>query len=141
MENNQEVKKENPYKVFADDNNINLEFVKVPARLDGLMSDSKYPMDHWICTLKVPYKDSYSFYYSKGSGHKGKAPRIVEVLESFKSDLLMDISSFENFCDELGYNADSIKDYKIFEACQKADRELRKCLGSKLCDELIAIED
>ena len=135
---------ENPYTALADKYRISLDTESVDSRPDRLMNVRH--MDHWKCVLRVLYKAprsfrTYSFYYSKGYAHQGARPTIAEVLESFRSDLLLDISSFENFCSDLGMNPDSISDLKVYNTVKKQNDRLRCVLGAEAVSELLDIED
>jgi len=69
---------------------------------------------------------------------KPKGPDVKGVLWS----LLMDSNdhihgiSFEDWCDSLGYDNDSIKALKIYEECQKASRDLFAMFGAAGIEEL-----
>ena len=126
------------YKDFAEKHELKLIAKKVSSRKDGLMGKEK--MDHWDCTLTYQGK-GYSFYFSKGYGHKGAAPTIEDVLECFKSDLAYRDLDFEEFCEELGYNNESIKDKKIYEATTAQNEAVIDLLGEDLIEDLLEIED
>ena len=126
------------YKEFAEKHGLVLTSQKVSERKDKLMDNAE--MDHWDCTLM--YEGStYGFYFSKGFGHKGAAPTMEEILDCFKSDLAYRDLDFEEFCEELGYNNDSIKDKKIYEATTAQNEAVIDLLGEDLIEELLEIED
>ena len=125
------------YKEFAEKHGLILTSKKVSERKDGLMDRG---MDHWDCTLM--YEGStYGFYFSKGFGHKGAAPTMEEILECFKSDLAYSDLDFDEFCEDLGYNNDSIKDKKIYEATMAQNEAVIDLLGEDLIEDLLEIED
>ncbi len=126
------------YKDFAEKHELKLIAKKVSSRKDGLMGKEK--MDHWDCTLIYEEKE-YGFYYSKGFGHKGAIPTIEEILECFKSDLAYSDLNFEEFCNDLGYNNDSIRDKKIYNATVAQNEAVIDLLGEDLIEELLAIEE
>ena len=123
------------YKEFAEKHGLVLTSQKVSERKDGLMDRG---MDHWKCTLTYQ-GNVYSFYFSKGFGHKGAAPTMEEILDCFKSDLAYRDLDFEEFCEELGYNNDSIKDKKIYEATTAQNEAVIDLLGEDLIEELLEI--
>lgn len=55
-------------------------------------------------------------------------PDIKEVLSSLQSDTryYMENPSWEDFCSEIGYNEDSRKGYKVYEACRETFQELNR---------------
>ena len=125
------------YKEFAEKHGLILTSKKVSERKDGLMDRG---MDHWDCTLM--YEGStYGFYFSKGFGHKGAAPTMEEILDCFKSDLAYSDLDFDEFCEDLGYNNDSIKDKKIYKATMAQNEAVIDLLGEDLIEDLLEIED
>ena len=99
---------------FITKNNIKMT---VKPRLANPLMDSA-GMDHWTCHLTAN-KKKMSLAYSMGSGHKGREPRLDEVLECLASDVNCVDSTFANFCNELGYNQDSRKAERIYKACKR----------------------
>ena len=125
------------YKEFAEKHELVLTSRKVSERKDGLMDRG---MDHWKC--KLTYQGNvYSFYFSKGFGHKGAIPKIEEVLACAKIDLSCRDMDFEEFCEECGYNNDSIHHKEIYKAMMKQNKSIINLLGKDLVEELLAIED
>ena len=125
------------YKEFAEKHGLVLTSQKVSERKDGLMDRE---MDHWKCTLTYQ-GNVYSFYFSKSFGHEGAAPTIEDVLECFKSDLAYNDLDFNEFCEDLGYNDDSIKDKKIYRAIRAQNEAVIDLLGEDLIEDLLEIED
>lgn len=111
---------------------------KRPSRPDGLMSDTK--MDHWqVClTANDPNGDgrtSMNIYFSMGIGHNGVEPEIDLVLETLHGDCLGHHGSFEEWASENGYDEDSRKAERIYQAVQSQARQLENLLGTKGFDE------
>lgn len=129
------------YQNFAADHHLSLKCERIEKRRDGLMSEMEYPMDHWRCKIGSPSGKSYTFFFSKGRGHKGASPRISEVLQSFKNDLYYQDLSFEDFCSELGYSSDSIEAYKVYKAFVRQNKKVREFFGENACSQLMEIED
>jgi hypothetical protein len=91
---------------------------------------------HWWFTLRSG-TSSYSGYYSQGSALKDR-PTIEEILDSLAMDVFnLDITGFEEWATEYGYDTDSRKAEKIYKACERASKALRKFLGDDAIDELI----
>ena len=59
-----------------------------------------------------------------------KKPTSEDVLDALLSDAdALQYDTFEDWAPELGYDTDSIKAKKIYEACRKTGSELKKLLG------------
>lgn len=109
-----------------------LSVTKIVARPDGLMSDA--PMDHWVVTLRrVGFGrwPSLTTFFSKGKGHNGKAPTLVEVVDCLAGDAasIVNASSFEEWASDLGYDEDSRKAHDVWQACRRDTDKLRAFLG------------
>lgn len=71
-----------------------------------------------------------------------------EDSERFKYDCLYDVcmnsqymdSSFEEFCDEFGYDSDSIKALNIYKEVVNVGKKVRKLFGYALINQIAAIE-
>lgn len=119
----------------------------------------KDPSLNWECTLRSG-DDSYSFSYTKGSGHchayrnpvsfhdgrmdvyatkeailrecetGHKAP--PPTLEEVCYSLFLDAydGDFEDWCEEYGYSDDSIKAKAMYEECCRTRRALQRMFGS-----------
>lgn len=60
-----------------------------------------------------------------------QAHMIYDVMCCIRSEGLIDVSDFENFCNELGYNTDSIKDRDLYFECQKQYRNIHQILSNE----------
>lgn len=58
-------------------------------------------------------------------------PTQASVLYCLFSDADLGSESFDDFCDNLGYNNDSISDFKIYQACMATEKQLRKIFTSE----------
>jgi hypothetical protein len=67
-------------------------------------------------------------------------PTIEEVLESMQMDVNGELDDFESWAGDYGYDTDSRKAEKIFQACQREKKQLRAFLGRELFEEFLAIE-
>lgn len=78
-------------------------------------------------------------YFSKGYGHNGAKPTATEVLSCLASDAagLENNNSFEDWCDEYGYDTDSRKAEKTYKACKHIASRLRTFLGDDLYNQLL----
>ena len=107
------------------------------------MKDSQN-MNHYKVTIKRRFKvfgnylDSrYGFkqmtlHFSQGYGVEGE-PTLESVLSCLISDSYCG-SSFQDFCDNLGYDNDSRKAEKTFKATLKQTSKLKKLLDNKFND-------
>ncbi len=77
--------------------------------------------------------------YSMGSALKGK-PTLETVLESLSSDISCANGSFESFCDNMDYDQDSRKAFKIYESCQAISKDLGALLGRQGIQDLLEVE-
>ena len=107
------------------------------------MKDSQN-MNHYKVTIKRRFKvfgnylDSrYGFkqmtlHFSQGYGVEGE-PTLESVLSCLISDSYCGVT-FQEFCDNLGYNNDSRKAEKTFKATLKQTSKLKKLLDNKFND-------
>lgn len=59
-------------------------------------------------------------------------PTQASVIYSLLSDTYcVEYSSFTDFCDNLGYNSDSIKAFEVFNACCKISKDLKQFFTSQ----------
>lgn len=88
--------------------------------------------NHYKVKLKNGSK-SMSLYFSQGFGIKHD-PDAQSVLDCLRSDAICDDLSFDDFCNEFGYDIDSRKAYKIYKACLKNTIKLKRFLDTKFND-------
>jgi hypothetical protein len=95
------------------------------------MDDDKHPMDHWRVRLARPGK-RLTVYFSMGTGHHGKAPEAADVLDCLASDAagFENARSFEEWCDEYGYDTDSRKAHRTFKVIERQAQRLEKFIGA-----------
>lgn len=103
------------------------------------MEDSDWRMDHWKCIFRMGRK-RFTLYFSMGSGHQGAEPTAAEVLECLRSDSTGDFSSFDNWASDYGYDTDSRRALKTYQATKRQTAKLRQFLGAEF-DNLLRIED
>lgn len=103
--------------------------------------DGNQIMNHYIVTLHHDDRE-YSLYFSQGLGIKCE-PTAKRVLES----VLMDVScvesgqTFEDFCAEIGYDADSRRAERIYNACLKERDQIGELFGPEVYEEFIQISE
>ncbi len=69
--------------------------------------------------------NGYEFEYYMGSGHKGKTPTLDDVLYSLLGDFQALEMTHKEFCNEFGYDPDSIKGLEIYNACKQNSYRLQ----------------
>lgn len=109
-------------------NNIELETIKTWNSDQDKKDEWKRTATKYNC--KITFKDkSYTFNYWMGAAHT-KSPSKKDVLYSFIMD---DVSymDFEEFCSNFGYNNDSIKALKTFEACQLQTKNVHRLFNEE----------
>ena len=103
--------------------------------------DGERTMNHYLVTLHHD-KREYSLYFSQGLGIKHK-PTAKSVLES----VLLDVScvesgqTFEDFCSELGYDTDSRRAERIYNACLKERDQIGELFGPEVYEEFTQINE
>ena len=97
-------------------NNIELKTIKTWNNETDETDEWKRTATKYNC--KITFKNKiYSFNFWMGSAHT-KAPSEKDVLYSFIMDDVTGMD-FEEFCLEFGYDNDSIKALRTFEACKE----------------------
>lgn len=100
--------------------------------------DDRQDMDHWRCVLRRGRK-SMVVYFSKGIGHHGAEPTVEEVLDCMASDAsgVENARSFEDWCGEYGYSADSRKAERTYKTIERQAKRLKDVLGNEDYDVLL----
>jgi hypothetical protein len=93
--------------------------------------DGGTTMDHWRVTLRHGAR-RYTLTFSKGSGHKGAPPTVDEVLECIQSDATYQDTPFEEWARELGFDDDSRKAERTYNAVIKQTERARALIGDDL---------
>jgi hypothetical protein len=126
-------------KTLIERDNVRAEFKFGAA---SKRASSQHMVNNWRVTLRMPNwrwpgKDrgwrrmSVDFY----GGSAVRNPSAADVMSSLCLDANCGSNSFEDFCGELGYDADSIKALQMFKACQGIARRLLKFIGEQAMDE------
>ena len=132
---------------------MNLQTIEQFINNNGLTIKSEYAdsnpnmidtnmMKHYKVTIKRKFKlngnhldTRYGFRqmtipFSQGMLHT-ESPKLDSVLDCLLTDSIgVDGVIFEDFCSEFGYDEDSIKAKKVYEACKKNTKKLKNLLGS-----------
>ena len=98
-------------------------------------------MDHWRVRLRHQGR-TYTFTFSKGSGHKGAPPEVSEVLECLATAAsgIDSCAGFEDWASDLGMDPDSRKAERTYKACNKARASLERLLGPEGYETLLKVE-
>lgn len=91
------------------------------------------------CTLRYQGR-RYSFDYFMGQGHT-TGPTAYDVLYCLLSEAASGADSFTDFCNNLGYDEDSRKAYRMWQDCQRTERNMRRLLGDDYETFLYAEQD
>lgn len=109
--------------------------LKIKERPDG--NDGQWDADasHWRLLLKRGSKE-IEVYYSQGSAHSNE-PDLDDVMYCLLSDVsdIEDVD-FEEWASNLGYDTDSRKAERTFEACKKQLLNLRLLFTNKELEQL-----
>jgi len=104
--------------------------------------DREYIQTNYVDWARKANADGYET--SVDLGPKGCGLVKLPVLENVLNSLFMDSTahdvSFTDWCNEFGYNNDSINDRKIYDRCIDNYFKLKKALGSKYGDVKAEIE-
>ena len=86
--------------------------------------DDGTPRKDWRITLLADGKTE-EFVYHTGMGHKG-APAPTDVVACLADDARFGGELFADFCDNLGFDADSRRALDTYLACQRIAIQLRR---------------
>lgn len=67
-------------------------------------------------------------------------PSEYDILACISSEATDNYRNFKEFCDNLGYNYDSIKDYKQYKSWRRHNRKLRRFFNDEEIKELSKIQ-
>jgi hypothetical protein len=123
------------FTAFATEHQIEMSVKRVAARPDDDGSDWARDARHYKITL-VTSIGEVETYYSQGSGIKVE-PTIGTVLRCLRSDAGAYNLSFEEWCDEYGYDNDSRRAERTYNACRDTAADLENLLGPGGFDELM----
>ena len=88
----------------------------------SLWSENNYENNYkiYVKNTKTGASTSFDFWTSKASPRIKTEYDLLNAFYCFVSDAFAGNESFESFCDEFGYNNDSMKAYKTYKACVKS---------------------
>jgi hypothetical protein len=107
-----------------------VNYVKIKVEHGAnVIPDGMENMNQYTVTLKFKGRQLTTPFFT-GLGWDTE-PNQLDVLSSLLSDASCyeNSSSFEDFCSDLGYNSDSRKAEKIYQACEKNAKKLKQFLG------------
>lgn len=81
-------------------------------------------------------KESFQYTDSIANFYDNKRPEAKSLIYCVLMDATCDLSSFEDFCSEFGYDSDSIKHKNIYDACIKSAEKLGNLFNSTELSEL-----
>lgn len=122
---------------FIEKYDVEMEFEEVSSRPDGLMDDN-WKARHYRCTLtQRSYHNKMEVYFSVGLAHS--EPKLEDILDCMASDSAgyENAWSFEDWANEYGYDPDSRKDERIYNACAKQAEELNAWLRDEAYHDLL----
>ncbi|UMO77802.1 hypothetical protein [Bacteriophage Phi NF-1] len=90
---------------------------------------------HYNVTVSNQSGDSFLRVYSQGPAIEDE-PSILAVLHSLVLDYDCGELSFDDFCSDLGYNADSREDYKLWRSAKLINVEMFNILGNDVIDRI-----
>jgi hypothetical protein len=92
---------------------------------------------HYKVTFSRPGVDDFETYFSMGLAHTSE-PEANMVLDALRCDAeAANYHSFEEWASDLGYDTDSRRAERTFEACSKTATDLNQFLGDDLFRELL----
>lgn len=108
--------------------NIELESKPTWKTQDELSDKWKATANKYLCKIKY-FNQYYIFDFWMGAGLK-RMPSIKDILYSFIMDDVHNMS-FKDFCNNFGYDNDSIKALKTYKLCQKQTEAYYKMFDSE----------
>ncbi len=117
-----------------------LESLEFTPRIVGLRVNSDGWKNYtWLVWLERGGSLT-SLEYQCGTGHAKDGvptpPGVNDVIFSLLTDWQGGRETFEDFCSSFGYDEDSRKAYKIWEACKKSGEKLQKLFSADEIEEL-----
>lgn len=107
---------------------LEIRQVQVLQRPDGISWGGK-DATHWVITL-IYQGRGITFCYTQGSAHKNR-PDKWDVLACILNTSSFDFATFEDWCNGLGYDSDSIKAHKTYETCVEQGKQVMFLLGKQ----------
>jgi hypothetical protein len=132
-------KEENEYDKQANKflKDTNTTFKVKYIKHDKYFPDDKEERDIYRFTLTKDGK-SYSGRFGQSIADTGKKPRPYDVLTSLGADRFE--GTFQDFCDEYGYDCDSMKAHNTYKAVVKENEGLKKLYSEEERDKMSEIQ-
>lgn len=116
------------------------DFDQLPVKIEfvGKVDDKEWP--HFLWNVTVDYKTGFwTFPYKCGLAHvekkrhamRPKKPSVSNVMYSILLDVQAANQSFNDWCDEYGYDNDSMKAFKTYQTCCEYAVFVRKVFTSE----------
>lgn len=110
---------------------VSMIATSLDARTDGFGGDWSADAYHWSCQI-IRNDRAFTVEYSCGSGFGPAAPALVDVMYSLIQDTQgIEGETFESWADNYGFDTDSRKAERTFNACKAQAAELDKLFTSK----------
>lgn len=124
---------------LADDRDFILDAMNVTISskpTDSRQNASEWDASasHWRVTLRHNGK-RMTFSYSMGAAHTGE-PQRDDCLNAVLRDAEYAGDDFAGFCDSLGYDQDSRKAYRTYQACRRIAASVARLFTSREQEEL-----
>ncbi len=99
-------------------------------------------MDHWACHITNGNGRRIRVTFSMGRGHNGVKPTLEEVLDCLASDAagVDNSGGFEDWALEYGYDTDSRKAHRTWQAVCREYSKLERMFGDQLSVLLYSVE-
>lgn len=142
---------------MANENIINgFDFGKLPINITycGKIIEGKGGWDHFLYSVNIGTgKDMFTTPYKCGLGwviksttryveDKPKKPKNSDIMRSLLLDSEASNYSFSEWCDNYGYDSDSISALNIYQQCENIGKQLKKVFSLEQIEEMrIALEE
>ena len=119
-----------------------MSFSASPVPKNPYMADN-FNGTHWKCRfVERNTLESFTTYFSQGIGHGRKKPKAEDVLLYIAWDISsIDAYSFEEWAENLGLSADSIKALAAYNLIQDQRENWRSAFGAKSLSALLLVEE
>ena len=117
------------HKEFAKLLDLRMTPVSIPDRPDSL--EWVKGARHWLACMSIPSTGKrFQVYYSQGPAHKNP-PQAHEVLYCLQANCIgvENGQTFEEWANEYGYDEDSRKAERTYNACVDTAKRLKEFLG------------
>lgn len=104
-----------------------LKNVEFEVQYGAEVNENFQNSDGWTCTLTY-WGRGIEIPFYMGKGHHGAEPELNDVLSAMFRDADALEMSFQEFCGEFGYDDDSIKAFKTYNACVANAKDLQYLL-------------